>query len=266
MRARSTTARKTTISRVRGLALACLAAALFASSAACSSHGGTAPAPTLGSSTTPSNSATPGSTAPSSAAPSSAAPTGNSTPTSSQTAGRTATRVPSSPSSLPSGVSTAKPKDPLATGAVQQVSRHGKTPHPTIDTTTSEQTFTKPVTYTDGLRIKVTKVTQGVMTGHGPGVYPGRPTTTFTLALTNGTSAPLTIGVVVVTVTYGSPARVAHHVYDDRSVDFGGVVKPGASTEGVYGFSIPAAGRGDVTMTVDIDGRHHLAIFHGSVK
>jgi len=86
------------------------------------------------------------------------------------------------------------------------------------------------------------------------------------MALFNGTKDRLTLGVVVVTVTYGSPARVAHAVYDQNSVDFNGTVQPGKKTTATYGFSIPKGSRHNVTMTVDIDGAHHLAVFSGSVK
>lgn len=239
-----------TMHGLRRVAVATLAALLLISLGACSSHDSTSPqatgAPTAAGS--PSTSTTP--------SPSATSPAPTSMPTA-----PSASKAP-----LPKGVSTAKPKDPLATAAVQQVSRDGKKPHPTIRTTTNKQSFTKPITYTDGLQIKVTKVTQGKMSGHGPGVYPGRPVTTFKMTLINASDQSLDLGVVVVTVTYGSPSRVAHHIYDDQSIDFNGVVRPGASTKAVYGFSIPAGSRKNVTMTLDIDGRHHLAVFHGAVK
>lgn len=166
----------------------------------------------------------------------------------------------------PPGVSLEKPKDPLAPTTVTLVDRDGKKPRPSVKTQAGMQPFTKPVKYTDGLKLMVTDINQGAMSGQGPGVYPGRPTSTFHLSLVNGTSKPITLGVVVVTLTYGSPDRVAHHIYDSNSVDFSGVIKPGGAAKAVYGFSVPPKDLGDVTMTVDIDGVHYLANFTGSVK
>lgn len=167
---------------------------------------------------------------------------------------------------LPKGAATAKPKDPLAPKKIRQVKRAGKAPHPTAKVKGGVKKFSQDAIYTDGLKLTITKMTQGKMTGQGPGVYPGRPVTDFYLKLTNGTKQSLELGVVVLTVTYGSPARLAHAVYTPTSHDFAGVVKAGASTRAVYGFSVPAADRGDVTMTVDIDGQHHVATFAGTVK
>jgi len=169
-------------------------------------------------------------------------------------------------SKLPKGATTKNAKPPLAPKVVKQVMRNGKKPHPTVKVKGGAKAFTKPIVYTDGLTLHITKMTQGKMTGHGPGVYPGRPVTNFYVTLTNGTKKKLTLGVVVMTVTYGTPARLAHAVYGPKSKDFAGVIKPGKSAKAVYGFSVPAADRNDVTMVVDLDGSHQLATFTGKVK
>lgn len=166
---------------------------------------------------------------------------------------------------LPKGVSTAKPNDPLAMAAIGPVKRNGKKVQPGVRTKRDVQPFTTPVTYTDGLGLRIAKMTQGKVSGQGPGVFPGRTVTDFYLTLANHTKKALPLDVVVVTVTYGSPARLAHLVYNPNSVDFTGPLAAGQSAKAVYGFSIPTADLGNVTMTVDLDGVHQLAVFKGKV-
>lgn len=167
---------------------------------------------------------------------------------------------------LPQGVSTARPKDPLAPATIDQVMRNGKKVHPSVRVKGGVQPFTNPIIYTDGLRLTITKMTRGTVTGAGPGVFPGRPVTDFHVTLANDTQKALPLGVVVVTVTYGSPARFAHLVYDKNSADFTGPIPAGQSGKAVYGFSIPSADLDNVRMTVDLDGVHQFAVFKGKVK
>lgn len=174
--------------------------------------------------------------------------------------------IPSHLPKLPKGVSTARAKDPLAPKTIKQVIRNGHKPHPTIKVKGGAKAFDKPVAYTDGLVLKVTRITQGKITGHGPGVFPGKPVTDFYVTLTNGTTKQMKLGVVVVTVVYGNPGRLARAVYGPSSRDFAGTVKVGDSANAVYGFSIPTGALSDVAMTVDIDGTHQMATFVGGVK
>ena len=169
------------------------------------------------------------------------------------------------PQKLPKGASTAIPSDPLASTSVTPVMRDGRKARPSIPASGGPKSFTQPITYADGLRLTITKMTQGNVTGQGPGVIAGRAVTDFYVTLTNGTKKALSFDAVVVTVTYGSPARVAHLVYDANSADFAGTVQPGKSRNAVYGFSVPAADRANVTMTVDLDGVHQVATFRGKV-
>lgn len=166
---------------------------------------------------------------------------------------------------LPKGASTAIPMDPLASKSLAPVERSGKAAHPSVRTVGGVKPFTQSVKYADGLQLTITKMTQGKVTGQGPGVFPGRAVTDFYVTLTNGTKKTLSLDVVVVTVTYGTPARLAHFVYDGNSVDFAGTIKPGKSGKAVYGFSVPAADLSNVTMTADLDGIHQLAVFKGKV-
>ncbi|MBO1756822.1 hypothetical protein [Allobranchiibius sp. CTAmp26] len=166
---------------------------------------------------------------------------------------------------LPKGASTAIPSDPLASTSVRAVKRAGRAAAPNIPARGGAKPFTEPITYADGLRLTIARMTQGQVTGQGPGVFSGRTVTDFHVTLTNGTKKALSFDAVIVTVSYGSPARVAHLVYDKNSVDFASTVQPGRSANAVYGFSVPTADLGNVTMTVDLDGIHELAMFRGKV-
>lgn len=157
-----------------------------------------------------------------------------------------------------------RPSDPLAPNTMAPVIRGGTRPHPAL--TARPEPFAKPVTYPDGLQLRVTGITQGMVTAQGPGSFPGQPTTTFSVTLTNRSKKPVTLNQVVATATYGMPARLARPVYDAASQDFGGTVRPGASARAVYAFSIPSGDLGRVTVIVDFDGTHTAATFRGAAK
>ena len=71
---------------------------------------------------------------------------------------------------------------------------------------------------------------QLVRVGNGPGVFPGRPNTTISLQLKNGTSRAMSLTQVVVSARYGTPARLAPAVYNGPAAhDFSGVLAPGAT-------------------------------------
>lgn len=237
-----------TSARGRGwlIAAACGALAVGATGCGSSTHDGAA--------------TTPGSSA--SAAPNAVAGL-TSTPTSGP--GDDGTQSSSTQQKLPKGASTATPSDPLASPSVTAVRRGAGPARPTIAVTGGAKPFTQPIKYADGLRLTITRMTQGTVTGQGPGVVAGRSVTDFHVTLTNGTKKPLLFDAVVVTVRYGSPARLAHLVYDKNSVDFASTVRPGRSGTAVYGFSVPTTALRNVTMTVDLDGLHQLATFKGNV-
>ena len=65
--------------------------------------------------------------------------------------------------------------------------------------------FAKPVVYPDGMVVRVSKISQTVVTASGPGEITGQPMTRFTITITNGTSAPLALDQVVVSAFYSSP-------------------------------------------------------------
>ena len=144
------------------------------------------------------------------------------------------------------------------------VLRNGHKPKPTASA--SARALRERVSYSDGLHLQVTRVVQGKISGQGPGVFNNRPTTSFDVTLTNSTARPVDLSAVVVSVSYGKPAVEAPPAYDDRSLDFGGVVQPGRTAKATYGFSVPAAQLGSVTLAIDIDGEHTVATMTGAAR
>ncbi|HEX3815634.1 MAG TPA: hypothetical protein VHX59_22585 [Mycobacteriales bacterium] len=142
--------------------------------------------------------------------------------------------------------------------------RDGKRPHPTVKA--PPEPFDKPISYTDGLSLRITGIKQGKVTAQGPGDLPGQPTTTFSVTLKNASPKPVVLNQVVVTATYGTPAQLARPVYDDTTQDFSGTVRKGQSAKAVYVFSVPTADLGNVTVLVDFDGLHAAATFRGAAK
>ena len=122
----------------------------------------------------------------------------------------------------------------------------------------------EPLTYSDGVTLDVTSIEQGVNTQRGPGEMVAVPHTTFHLTLHNGAATELNVGSSVVTLTYGSPARLATPVYDETARDFAGAVPAGASSDAVYRFAVPVDQVSQVTLTVDFGNRHLAATFQGS--
>jgi hypothetical protein len=87
----------------------------------------------------------------------------------------------------------------------------------------------------------------------------------FVLELTNGADGDLDLGAVVVQAGYGPGGAQASPLYDEETVDFGGVLAPGGTATAVHAFAIPGDGLGAVTLTVDVDGYRFPAAFTGAV-
>jgi len=159
----------------------------------------------------------------------------------------------------------AAPVDPVAPPTYQPVVRNGKKPQAAAATANRGGfSAAAPATFPDGVSVKVDKVAQGVEQGEGPGVFRGRPHTAFTLSLTNGSTGPIDLTQVVVTTTYGSPARIAAPVYEGAAAaDFTGTVAPGATATATYLFAIPPGQAKSAVMTVDFDDAHAPATLTG---
>lgn len=120
--------------------------------------------------------------------------------------------------------------------------------------------------YPDGLRLKITSIKQGRISGHGPGVIVGEPKTAFTLRVMNRTGEPFEIESAVVTLLYGDPQRQALPVYDEAAIDLLGVVPAGRQVVATYVFSVPRRELDDVSLLVDLDADHKVAAFRGSAR
>jgi hypothetical protein len=140
-----------------------------------------------------------------------------------------------SPSANPSG--SAGPSDDTSKSAApslppdpvlktyKRVLRGGKQPRATVSASPAQ--FDGTIRYGDGLSLAVTGVSQAKVTGQGPGEFPGEPKTQMNLRMTNGGDETVKLEQVVVTAIYGPDRRQARPVYDERSRDFTGVLKPG---------------------------------------
>jgi hypothetical protein len=132
----------------------------------------------------------------------------------------------------------------------------------TVEATPAD--FAQAAEWSDGATVRVVGAAQEVSQGSGPGELAGQPQTVVTVELTNGTGAPLDLNTVVVQASYASGTQ-ASPLYDDGTLDFGGVLAPGAVATGVYAFAIPAGELGAVTLSVDVDGYRFPAVFSGAV-
>ena len=171
---------------------------------------------------------------------------------------------PPAPSATTPSPTVSRPADPLASSAVPPVARPGV--HPKTKLTAPSQVLTRSVVYSDGVSLRITGMTQSKVSGQGPGIVTGEPTTAFAITLTNKSAHALALNQVVVTATYGSPARVARPYYGPTSQDFGPTVQPNGSAKAVYTFSIPTKELSKVTIAVDFDGTHAAAIFRGAAR
>ncbi len=135
-----------------------------------------------------------------------------------------------------------------------------------MDGTAGRFTAASPVKYPDRVTVSVKSIKPGTEHGQGPGVVDGRSYVGLIVRIDNHSRAVVDLNQVVVTTTYGSPARIAAPVYEDPAAqDFSGAVAPGSQASANYYFAVPAQDRADVTTTVDIDAGHGAAVFRGSV-
>jgi hypothetical protein len=199
-------------------------------------------------------------------------PTG--TATSSSTAGdQAAEAAPSSPAPSPSDDkgdgSTATPAPPLPntiSAAPSKVQRPGQPDKPSV--VADQKPFSDAVTYGDKVVLTITKATKQVETGNGPGVFAGREFVKFDIELANGSDKPIDLNSVVVTTFYGASNQLAPPVYTPSAgtADFSGELAAGQKATASYGYAIPTADLGTVTMVVDFDAVHSSATFTGTVK
>ena len=148
------------------------------------------------------------------------------------------------------------------------IKRNGKTAKPTQKAKPGTFGAAHAVAYPDGLTVAVSRAaTTKEPDTQGPGMFPGRHLVVVDLTLTNGTSASVDLGQVVVTLAYGKPAKIAQPTYNTTGLsDFSGVVKPGAKSTARYAFAVPAAKDGQLTAVVDFSADHYPAVLTGSAS
>jgi hypothetical protein len=128
--------------------------------------------------------------------------------------------------------------------------------------------FHNSVTYKDGLKVQVIKIRQITAGQYAAGAKPGARVTALTIRVNNGSSKAFDVSLVSPSVTYGKDGVKAPDVFDGSK--FGGMtgkVLPGKAQTATWGFGIPKADLGDVTLQVGLGSfTHDAAIFTGSVK
>ena len=131
----------------------------------------------------------------------------------------------------------------------------------------TEGTLTRAAQWADGVTVKVVSTKVGKTTGVGAGTEVGRPIVTFTMRLSNESSATINASEVVVGATYGTtPKETAQPVYDDSVRDFSGQLKPNHTATARYTFEIRSPKTARVVLTVDLDAAHDVATLRGSVQ
>lgn len=100
--------------------------------------------------------------------------------------------------------------------------------------------------------------------GQGVGEISG-PAIRVTVGLLNGTSQPLSLDAVTVTLYFGSELTPAPSISDPGTVPFRGSLAPGESAQGVYTFSIAEDDRDNISITVSHSPTSSIVVFNGAV-
>lgn len=122
------------------------------------------------------------------------------------------------------------------------------------------------VSFKDGLAVEIGKSMPAVQGGLGPGALPGDPYVLIPVTVTNGSKEDVPLDRVVAQARYGDPAFAAAPVYTEQTQDLSGRLAPGKRAKAMYAFALPADQRGNVTISLDIDDAHALALFHGDLS
>jgi len=158
------------------------------------------------------------------------------------------------------------PQDPVAPAGYVPVRRDGQREGRRLPGTAGALSPLGKVSYPDGVALRVDLSARRVEKAKGPGAFPGRGLTAATISLSNRSEQVLDLTRVVVTTTYGDPARIAAPVYEDAGLaDFAGSLQPAKTATARYAFAIPA-GAGPVAIVVDWDQLHAPAVFEGAVR
>ncbi len=173
---------------------------------------------------------------------------------------------PASELSVGAGRDVGDAVDPLAPSTIAAPVRPGKAAKSRITPATRGSFAVAPVRYPDGVVVWVDVTKSGKEDGKGPGAIPGRSYVGFKIRIDNQSDRAVDLNQVVVTTTYGSPARIAAPVYEDpAALDFTGSVLPGDKAFATYFFAVPVQDRSEVSAAVDLDANHATAVVRGRV-
>ncbi len=101
--------------------------------------------------------------------------------------------------------------------------------------------------------------------GSGPGNVAG-PAVRVDVRLRNGTAAPVSLAGATVTMSYGPDQEPASPVDDPATSAFSGTLAPGATAVGTYVFTVPAAERSNVTVSVGYRPGAPYRVFTGAAS
>ncbi|MFJ4224007.1 hypothetical protein [Microbacterium sp. NPDC089695] len=157
--------------------------------------------------------------------------------------------------------------DPGSDTADQPVAKIERAGHTTAPTISAEPADTgAPVTYDDGVTVRIDDVSFAKETAQGPGSFPDREYARLTITITNGSTAKIDLGTSVLTLLDASgTAAVRVYAAEAEAVDFAGVLAAGKSATASYAFALPSDARDDVALVVDFDGDHSSAVFRGGL-
>lgn len=187
--------------------------------------------------------------------------------------------VPAAATATSTGTATAHPDDDTPTGTASrgadplvtstgQVTRGSSAPAPSVTAPAGALRGTSAValSYPDGVKVSLDKVTRGTTVANGPGTFNGLSYLALTLQVTNGARAALDLNQVVVSLRYGSPQRMAQAVYQQGATDFTGSLPSGGTGTATYLFTEPQPASASAQLVVDLDGTHTPATFSGKLS
>lgn len=185
------------------------------------------------------------------------------TPGASPSAAATASPAPS-PGAPPSA--TAAPSPPVAGAPAPTPAAGGKEASADGFATRAPVALHQDAPFGDGVTAALLRTEAVTASGEGIGEISG-PALRLTVALRNGTNAPLALDGVTVNVSYGADGAPAAPVFGDASSQpFAGTVAPGATATGVYLFSVPEDGRGKVAISVSHAALSPIVVFEGAIS
>ncbi|CCH86411.1 conserved exported protein of unknown function [Modestobacter italicus] len=168
---------------------------------------------------------------------------------------------------------TATSAAPTAAPTTVVLAPAADTPAPTGPTTDADEPpanlapvpLDQPAAVGDGVTARVVSLDAVDATGVGPGNVTG-PALRVTVALTNGKADALPLGGVAVDLASGPELVPASPVNDPAAAPFSGTVAAGGTAQGVYVFSIAAADRADVTLSVGYEAGAPVLVFTGAAS